>query len=385
MSWEEVQKTIKRLEDVRRDLRTLFTGRDQAIELLVLAAVCHEHLLLIGPPGTAKTGIITRFCELVDAREFHYLLSRFTEPSELFGPLDLEAFQKGTYHIRTTGMLPEAQVAFLDEVFQGSSPILNSLLAIMNERVFHNGAVRETVPLASLIGASNSIPDDPWLRAFADRFILRIEVQPTPDDLIEDLLERGWMLESARIEALSRARGKLAVRVRIEDLLALNLRLTEINSSRVRAPYARLIRELRAEGVELSDRRVVKGLKLVHGAALLRGSDVATEQDFWPMLYVWGRPEEIEVLRNAVQPHLADDQQEKFTTVRSVSDILLDLETLRAQERNLTTEGALGAHLMAMNKLRRELINDHPSQTEPRRTIEEAIQNALRTLEESHV
>jgi len=385
VSWEEVQKTIKRLEDVRRDLRTLFTGRDQAIELLVLAAVCHEHLLLIGPPGTAKTGIITRFCELVDAREFHYLLSRFTEPSELFGPLDLEAFQKGTYHIRTTDMLPEAQVAFLDEVFQGSSPILNSLLAIMNERVFHNGALRETVPLASLIGASNSIPDDPWLRAFADRFILRIEVQPTPDDLIEDLLERGWMLERARMEATSRARGKLAVRVKIEDLLALNLRLTEIDSARVRPAYTRLIRELRAEGVELSDRRVVKGLKLVHGAALLRGSDIATEQDFWPMLYVWGRPEEIEVLRNAVQPHLADEQQERFTTVRPVSDILLDLEMLRGQERNLTTEAALGAHLMAINKLRRELINDHPSQTEPRRTIEEAIQNSLRTLEESHV
>ena len=86
--------------------------------LLVLASICQEHLLLIGPPGTAKTELVNRYAELVDARRFHYLLTRFTEPSELFGPLDLQAFQQGAFHIRTEGMLPEVQIAFLDEVFQ---------------------------------------------------------------------------------------------------------------------------------------------------------------------------------------------------------------------------------------------------------------------------
>lgn len=382
---DDVHKTIKRLGDVRSELRDLFTGREEAIELLVLAVVCHEHLLFIGPPGTAKTGIITRFCELVDAREFHYLLSRFTEPSELFGPLDLEAFQKGTYHISTTGMLPEAQIAFLDEVFQGSSPILNSLLAIMNERVFHNGAERQRVPLAAIIGASNSVPDDPWLRAFADRFVLRVEVHPTPDDLLEDLLEHGWHLERERIEAVRGTRGKPAGRVSVDELLALHPRLLEIDTAAVRSVYARFIQELRAEGVEISDRRVVKGLKLIAGATLLRGARQATEQDFWPLLYIWGRPEEIEVLRSAVEPHLSESQRAAFTSVRPVAEILLDLETLSHQQIHLTTETARAAHLMGMNKLRREVLNDHPRDLEARKRIEDAIQDGLRLMEGSHV
>src|ERR1035438_9024149 len=172
MSWpDEVVHNIRQIEAIKRDLNRVFVARERAIDLLALAAVSHEHLLLIGPPGTAKTAIIRRFCDLVEARGFTYLISRFTEPAELFGPLDLQKFQAGTYEIHTDGMLPSADISFLDEVFQGSSPILNSLLSIINERVFHNGATRQPVPLATLIGASNMLPDDPWLQAFADRFL----------------------------------------------------------------------------------------------------------------------------------------------------------------------------------------------------------------------
>ena len=177
VTWPKpVIENVRRLKFLSRSLQDLFTGRDPAIDLIALSAVCHEHMLLIGPPGTAKTEIITRFADLIDARAFHYLLTRYTEPTELFGPLDLQQFQKGTYHIRTTDMLPEAQIVFLDEVFQGSSPILNSLLTILNERTFHNGSVRQPVPLICMIGAANTVPDDPWLQAFADRFVLRLEI-----------------------------------------------------------------------------------------------------------------------------------------------------------------------------------------------------------------
>src|SRR5262249_38162923 len=143
--------------------------------------------------------------ENVDARGFHYLLTRFTEPSELFGPLDLEKFQDGTFHIRTEGMLPEAQIAFLDEVFQGSSAILNSLLTLVNERVFHNGSYRQPVPLITLVGASNSLPDDPAVYAFADRFVLRLQVDRVPDERLDELIGQGWELELARIEAATAA------------------------------------------------------------------------------------------------------------------------------------------------------------------------------------
>src|SRR5207248_2837021 len=115
MSWPEAtQKLVHRLDAIRQTLEARFVARAEAVRLLLLAAVCREHLLLLGPPGTAKPELITRFAELIDARHFRYLLTRFTEPAEIFGPLDFQRFRDGEYHVRTSGMLPEANVVFLD-------------------------------------------------------------------------------------------------------------------------------------------------------------------------------------------------------------------------------------------------------------------------------
>ena len=155
-----------RLAEVKNDL----VGRDEVVDLVALATLCREHVLLVGPPGTAKTLLIDRFRRLLDARYFTYLLTRFTEPAELFGPLDVPVFQQeGRYRINTSGMLPEAEIAFLDEIFQGSSAILNSLLTLVNERRYSNGSEVHEAALVTLIGSSNEIPRDPLLAAFSDR------------------------------------------------------------------------------------------------------------------------------------------------------------------------------------------------------------------------
>ena len=166
MAWpESVHKTLNRLKTLQRELNDDFVGREVLVRTLVLGAVCQEHVLLLGPPGTAKTDMVNRFAEAFDMPCFHYLLTRFTEPAELFGPMDLPAFEQGRVHVRTDGMLPKAAIAFLDEVFRGGSAILNTLLTLVHERRFHNGAAREEVPLISLIGAANDLPDDPTLQA----------------------------------------------------------------------------------------------------------------------------------------------------------------------------------------------------------------------------
>ena len=269
MNWpDSVRATVKRLNFVQRSLQDRFISRDRAIQLFVLATICQENVLLVGPPGTAKTAIANRYTELIEARGFYYLLTRFTEPSELFGPLDLQEFEQGSYTIRTEGMLPEAQIVFLDEVFQGSSAILNTLLAILNEHIFYNGSVRQRVPLISLIGATNNLPEDPSLRAFADRFILRLEINPVANNELKDLIELGWDQEQERIEQTAQliageTTNEIIPAVKLTDVLELHGRLTEVNLSAVQPIYPELLRELRAEGIELSDRRIVKGLKLV--------------------------------------------------------------------------------------------------------------------------
>jgi len=387
MPWpQSVHNTIKRLNIVKRNLKDLFTGRDQAIELLVLATVCQEHLLLIGSPGTAKTAIINRYTNLIDAQEFSYLLTRFTEPSELFGPLDVSAFQQGTYHIRTEGMLPEAQIVFLDEVFQGSSAILNSLLTILNERKFYNGSQRQPVPLICLIGASNSLPDDPALHAFADRFVLRLEVNKVEDSQIDELLEQGWELERERIEAAKRAMAnqpvsKVMPSIKLDDILHLHGRLTEVSLTNIRPEYGRLVRELRAEGIDFSDRRVVKGLKLIAGATLLRGAESAEVTDLSPLYHLWDRPQEADILKTVLHSRLEEAGLETREISRPVADIIMDLETIEAQKPNLSSESSVGAHLMALNKLRQELIANHPQDIDARKRVEVVIQQGLQLLE----
>ena len=323
MTWPKTTlDVIHRLDVIRKDLADQFYLRSEAVDVLALGAVCHEHTLLLGPPGTAKTDLVSRFAALVDAPRFHYLLTRFTEPAELFGPMDLSRFQAGEYHVRTDGMLPRASIAFLDEVFQGGSAILNTLLTLVHERVFYNGAAREPVPLISLIGASNDLPEDAMLRAFSDRFVLRVHVAPVPDDGLKHLLDRGWDLELRRLTDERRAAdGQKALALPLlkeQQIRDLYHQLPEVKLDALRPDlHEQILRELRAEGVELSDRRLVKGLKLVAGAALLAGRDEAAIADLWPLYHVWSRVADAAIFRSTIEPHLLAGGGAPFARARN--------------------------------------------------------------------
>src|SRR5690349_19547734 len=128
------QSVALRLQEAARVMEQHFLDKQEIIRLLLISTVAGEHMLLVGPPGTAKSALVRLFARLVDARYFEYLLTRFTEPNELFGPVDIRAFREGVYTRRTETMLPEAEIVFLDEIFKSNSAILNSLLTILNER-----------------------------------------------------------------------------------------------------------------------------------------------------------------------------------------------------------------------------------------------------------
>src|SRR5256885_385562 len=124
----------QRMQEVAATLARRFLDKQEIIRLLLVSALAGEHMILVGPPGTAKSALIRMFARLIDAQYFEYLLTRFTEPNELFGPVDINAFREGKYQRRVEGMLPEAEVVFLDEVFKSNSAILNALLSLLNER-----------------------------------------------------------------------------------------------------------------------------------------------------------------------------------------------------------------------------------------------------------
>src|ERR1700756_5307240 len=191
------ESVVDRLRgEVIAPLKERFVGRDEVIDLIALALVSGEHLFLLGPPGTAKSALIREFARAVKGRYFEYMLTRFSEPNEIFGPIDIARLREGSVVTVTTGMLPEAEFVFLDELFNANSAILNNLLTALNERVYPRGSETHHRPILSLFSASNHLPEDDALRALFDRFLLRCHVRNLKADAMPQLLRAGWALET---------------------------------------------------------------------------------------------------------------------------------------------------------------------------------------------
>src|SRR5712691_10870635 len=158
------------LEPMKKD----FVGKDEIIDLLGVCLIAGENLFLLGPPGTAKSALVHDLARRLEGQVFDYLLTRFTEPQELFGPFDIRKLREGDLVTNTEGMLPEADLVFLDELLNANSAILNSLLLVLNERVFRRGRETRRLPTLMVVGASNRLPEDDTLGALFDRFLLRV-------------------------------------------------------------------------------------------------------------------------------------------------------------------------------------------------------------------
>ena len=294
--------TTQAAQRVRAALQDAGAGlveREVLVELIALAAVAREHLLVIGPPGTAKSEAVRRVARGLGGAYFEYLLGRFTEPGELFGPVDLRRLREGVVEANTDGMLPEAELAFLDEVFLGSTAILNTLLGLLHDRVYRKGRTVVRAPLRVCVGASNGLPSDPSLAAFADRFLVRVFVEPVADAELESLLAAGWSGEAAAPRTASLA-----------DLDVLAEAARGLDVSQVRGDLAGAVRALRAAGIQLSDRRIVKLQRLIAAAAVLAGRDAATRADLWPIVYAVPDPEGQALARDVLRDRLADSHSD---------------------------------------------------------------------------
>ncbi|MDF1661687.1 MAG: AAA family ATPase [Planctomycetota bacterium] len=290
--WQELVATLN--TQVFERLKRTFIGKSEIVDLLGVSLVAGENLFILGPPGTAKSALVNELARLIEGKSFEYLLTRFTEPNELFGPFDISKLREGELITNTEGMLPEASLVFLDELLNANSAILNGLLMVLNERVFRRGKERWKLPTLMVVGASNHLPQDDALQALFDRFLLRVHCDNVPEEQLTDVLEAGWRHE------LKLTQRQQAKTVSVDDIRILQSQLSNLDFSKVRAEYSALVRRLRYAGISVSDRRAVKLQRLIGASAILSGRLTVELSDLWVLRYIWDAEEEQEVLAGIV-------------------------------------------------------------------------------------
>ncbi|MCK8496683.1 MULTISPECIES: AAA family ATPase [Myxococcus] len=316
----EAQGLRDRLNRFRQALGRHFVGKQPLVDLMTVAAVAQEPLLLVGPPGTAKSDLVLKFREALRIPSedyFEYLLTRFTEPSEVLGPIDINLLRQGRYIRREGGKLPTARLVFLDEVFKASSAILNALLTVINERKFYQDGAPQPVRLKVLFAATNELPEHAELGALKDRFCLKAACRPVQDRYFLELLDSG--LESQTNRELNQkpwAEGHAT----LEDVLKAHRYLTLMMGRKEAGPDGRelrdrdlffrdeLLREFRRvvqtltreDGVFISDRKLVKLYRLLRTRAWIFHGGAVERQDLQLLSYLGETREEIDLLEEKV-------------------------------------------------------------------------------------
>ena len=297
-------QNIEKLNTVLNHVKETFVGKNDVVDLLGICLLARENAFLYGPPGTAKSAIVRTLAKTVkDGKNFEYLLTRFTEPNEIFGPFDIRKLKEGELLTNTEGMMPEASMVFLDEIFNANSAILNSLLMALNEKIFKRGKETKHLPALMFVGASNVLPEDEALNALFDRFLIRINVDYVHPDLLHQVLLAGRKLENntetETPEILSHEIKELQNLCKTVDLRP----IYEV--------YLNTIISLRNTGIAISDRRAVKLQNLIAASALICGRNEAILSDLWVLKHIWDTEEQIEILEGIINRTIEKDDHPK--------------------------------------------------------------------------
>lgn len=291
---------VDHLNHILAHLKQKFVGKDDIIDLMGICLAGRENLFLLGPPGTAKSAMVRELSKLINGKSFEYLLTRFTEPNELFGPFDIRKLREGDLVTNTEGMLPEANLIFLDELLNANSAILNSLLMVLNEKIFRRGRESRALPVVMIVGASNHLPEDEALAALFDRFLIRVRCDYVDPALLNNVLEAGWKLEKKDMDDKPE--------ISAENIFDIQSMIGLVDLQEIRPAYINLVEMLRNAGVQVSDRRAVKLQRLIAASALLCKRTKAIPSDMWVMRYIWDTEEQQEIIAGIVNTVVSADK-----------------------------------------------------------------------------
>ena len=307
---------IERFKLLLQEMNRGIYEKETEISLSLLAALAGESIILLGPPGVAKSMVARQLkTAFREAQSFEYLMSRFSTPDEIFGPVSIQKLKTSdTYERAVEGYLPTADVAFLDEIWKAGPAIQNTLLTVINEKIFRNGNREMHLPLKLLVAASNELPaKGEGLEALWDRFVIRIESRPIKLEknframLLEvKSEERGVKKQSSAAEGKANSNAitaeeyaewteridKIGVKIEVLDAISAirkSLRAVNVDEAAER------------RNIYVSDRRWKNIVRLLRTSAFMQDREKVDICDLLPIYHcLWQEPEERDAIRNIV-------------------------------------------------------------------------------------
>lgn len=317
---------LERFKQLLGEMNRGIYEKETEISLSLLAALAGESIILLGPPGVAKSMVARQLkTAFREAQSFEYLMSRFSTPDEIFGPVSIQKLKTSdTYERAVEGYLPTADVVFLDEIWKAGPAIQNTLLTVINEKIFRNGNREMHLPLKLLVAASNELPaKGEGLEALWDRFVIRIESRPIKLEknframLLEvkseeqrasevKSEERGVKEQSSATEGKANSNAitaeeyagwteridKIGVKIEVLDAISAirkSLRAVNVDEAAER------------RNIYVSDRRWKNIVRLLRTSAFMQDREEVDICDLLPIYHcLWQEPEERDAIRNIV-------------------------------------------------------------------------------------
>lgn len=343
---------------VKADLTSFFKERGQLIDALFISALTGEHLFVLGTPGTGKSALlhaITGCLGFKRSEIFATLLTQYSTPEEVCGPPDFKKLKTaGVYERKTVGYMPACRVAFLDEVFKANSSILNSLLMLLNERMFFNGGRLVKCPIELVLGASNEMPQDKSLDALFDRFLLRVTVEP-----LHNPNNQASVIFGAE-------QYKPAAVLSQETLTAARSAVQKVSFPQEAQDFCISLKSaVESDGFYASDRRWKKATKAIAAMAFLAGRDKVATSDFQVLASIlWQKPKDISALYKSVMsqtnPLALKAQELTDMCVEILNDLDRDLKTATSGADKLTLLTNAGGKLMDLSEECRNSLEGLP-------------------------
>ena len=345
-----------KLSMIKREMNEQFMERDAVIDCMMYALVSGQSMLMLGDPGTAKSAITYELCSRIEnGKYFQWMLNKTSDPSEILGPYSIKEMENDKFMRITTGKLPEAHIAFIDECFKANAPVLNILLPIMNEKIFYNDGKPNNIPLMTMIGASNEGPEDESLNAFYDRFLFRINVHYVKDAANKKRMYTNFINNR-------RGLGNLTSKttITIEEIQA----LTEASKSivvpkKIINKFVKFINDLDKQTIHISDRRQNECFKILQASAIVHGRQQVGIDDFKSLIYVlWDKEEQIPLIESTITKMINpfDDQFKSFKDNFNIikKDIESCTDENEKSNKSLEAKGSIEKLTSKLNKL----IND---------------------------